>query len=87
MKRLILLILLLLSFAMVEIAPTDMRTLRSSAWYIKQIIHNIIPVTNDPTVLESFVSIGTLNELKQVYMSNEPKKNCFLEVQDFTNED
>ena len=87
MKRLILFTFLFSSFAMAEIVPADMQALKFNAWYIKQITHNIIPVADNPTALEPFVSIDTLNELKQAYMNNELEEDYFLKVQDFANED
>ena len=87
MKRLILFTFLFSSFAMAEIVPADMQALKFNAWYIKQIAHNIIPVADNPTALEPFVSIDTLNELKQAYMNNELEEDYFLKVQDFANED
>ena len=71
---------------MAEIVPADMQALKFNAWYIKQITHNIIPVADNPTALEPFVSIDTLNELKQAYMNNELEEDYFLKVQDFANE-
>lgn len=87
MKRLILFTFLFSSFAMAGIVPADMQALKFNAWYIKQIAHNIIPVADNPTALEPFVSIDTLNELKQAYMNNELEEDYFLKVQDFANED
>ena len=87
MKRLILFTFLFSSFAMAEIVPADMQALKFNAWYIKQIAHNIIPVADNPTALEPFVSIDTLNKLKQAYMNNELEEDYFLKVQDFANED
>ena len=87
MKRLILFTFLFSSFAMAEIVPADMQALKFNAWYIKQITHNIIPVADNPTALEPFVSIDTLNKLKQAYMNNELEEDYFLKVQDFADKD
>ena len=83
MKRLILFAFLFSSFAMAGIIPADTQALKFNAWYIKQISHNIIPVADEPTALEPYVIIDTLNKLKQAYRSNELEEDYFLKVQDF----
>ncbi|MBA8104575.1 DUF3828 domain-containing protein [Citrobacter youngae] len=87
MKRLILFTFLFSSFAMAEIVPAYTQALKFNTWYIKQIAHNVIPVADNPTALEPFVSIDTLNKLKQAYMNNELEEDYFLKVQDFADED
>ncbi|VEI40220.1 Protein of uncharacterised function (DUF3828) [Citrobacter youngae] len=77
MKRLILFTFLFSSFAMAEIVPADTQALKFNTWYIKQIAHNVIPVADNPTALEPFVSIDTLNKLKQAYMNNELEEDYF----------
>ena len=87
MKRLILFTFLFSSFAMAGIIPADTQALKFNAWYIKQIAHNIIPVADEPTALEPYVIIDTLNKLKQAYRNNELEEDYFLKVQDFADKD
>ncbi|MBJ9270235.1 MULTISPECIES: DUF3828 domain-containing protein [Citrobacter] len=87
MKRLILFTFLVSSFAMAGIIPAGTQALKFNTWYIKLVTHNIIPVADNPTALEPYVIIDTLNKLKQAYISDNLEEDYFLKVQDVADED